>query len=851
MFAVRTAARRAVVTVLALAVAAAGCTGGDADDPASEGAEAPAASESVDGDGAGSEAAGGGGAFVIVLAPGAEVDVDQEVLDAAERWIAEESGLSAMLQEEIFLSTASRTRDVTHLTFVQQHGEVSVRGAQFIVHVRDGGEVLGASQSLVETLPGEGVTEELTAEEALEIAVKAVPGEIEGDPQVAPIWLEAGLELRLGWEVQATTSAPPAAWAVVVDATDGAVLSVDRLSTDRGTTAAPSASPPREVAQAAACDAPPPPSACIFVVDPIYAAGIPSVPPGQANQTLVGVPLSNLLDPSSPDLIGRYAQIAPAVAPLYADADGVWGQQGRGGQDITFEAGMTYYWVDYTQQVLQELGYDYHADDPVDLVPIEPGFPDNAFYTFVEDRIHMGAGRDGVNEAEDAQGIIHEYGHAILQAAVPNIVTEEGGAFHESFGDLVSIFTTLEFRNGDIGCLFHWAEQGNCIRRVDTDLVYPDDLRFEVHLDGEIYNGAVWAIFEAVLQRETGLTPEGCQDRATNPCDAVRDQVYGTLLGSLPFLTPTLTLDDAATAFAVSDQTFYGGANAEVIQQVFGERGLAANGTPSVQVQGLMDFERSRSVAAVKITHPFRGDLAVSLEVIDGAGEPLCGADLVQPSADDGDNITGRFDLVGTDCEPFLPPGPEQVWLLHVVDTGPEDEGMLFQFAVSHEGQRFIAAGLPAVIPDADAIGLTAAIGGSAPTAMVPTDSAMPGGGSVTALVDVQHPYRGDLEIQVAVVDPQAETVLCRVDLLAADPSDDGDDVALEGDVSACGAFHPPGPSQVWVLRVADLAAADVGTVLRFALVGPDGTTLEADVAGAAGAIPDADAEGLIVPILG
>jgi hypothetical protein len=500
----------------------------------------------------------------------------------------------------------------------------------------------------------------------------------------------------------------------VVDATTGDVLSVDRLATDVHT---PSAKASRdaaavEVAQAPACDAPEPPSACIFVVDPIYAAGA-DIDPSRANGTLVGVRLQNLLDPASGELVGRYAEIAPEVAADYAEPDGVWGVGGRGGQDVSFEAGMTYYWIDYTQQVVQEMGFDFHAADPVAFVPIEPQFPDNAFYLFVEDRIHMGAGGDGVNEAEDAQGIIHEYGHALLQAIVPDIITEEGGAFHESFGDLVSVFTTLEFRNGDVACLFHWAERGECLRRVDADLVYPDDLRFEVHLDGELYNGAVWDIFTTVLQEQTGLAPEDCQDRQANPCDAVRDQVYATLLGSLPFLTPTMTLDDAATAFAVSDQTFFAGANAATIQRVFAARGLAATGTPAVQIQGLMDFQRSRSVAAVKITHGYRGDLEVTLDVLDGAEEPLCSAVLVTPDPDDdGDNVTGRFDLAGTACAAHLPPAPDRQWRLTVVDTAAQDEGTLFQFSVSHEGQRFLAPGLPADIPDDDPEGVQAVIGG-------------------------------------------------------------------------------------------------------------------------------------------
>lgn len=876
--------RALVLLLMVLALVAAACTGGedpaedaDADPTDATDVGAVTATASTDDDGASAPA--GDSAGGIPLAPGVEdVDVEDDVLTAVAEWIDTSSGLSELLREEIFLSQVTRTRDVLHLQFVQQHGEVSVRGAQFVVHVRDTGEVLGASTSLVETLPGAGTAEALTAVEAQDIAEKAVPGTVTGESAVQATWLEVGAELRLGWDVLVATAGPPSNYTVIVDATTGDVLTVDRLAADHGhregvtsarvhvpaavSRAALAQVAQAEVAQAGSCDAPPAPSACIFVVDPIYASGAAFVDPAQANQTLVGVPLANLTDPGSGDLVGRYAQIAPQIAAAYNDPDGVHGQQGRGGTDITFESAMTYYWIDYTQQVVQEMGFDFHADDPVDFVPIEPEFPDNAFYLFTEDRIHMGIGGDGVNEAEDAQGIIHEYGHALLQAAVPNIVSEEGGAVHEGFADLVSVFTTVEFRDGDVGCLFHWAEQGECIRRIDTDLAYPDDLRFEVHLDGEIYTGAIWEVFVRVLERETGLTPEDCQDRAANPCDAVRDDVYATLLGSLPFLTPNLDLNDATAAFAVSDQTFFGGQNADVIAEVFEARGLSASGTPAVQIEGLMDFQASDSVLAVKVQHAYRGDLAVRLDVIDGAGEPRCAADLVTPDPDDdSDNLQGRFQLAGTDCEAYLPPGPDQVWLLTVTDTVAEDEGTLFQFSISHEGQRFLAAGLPAVIPDADQIGVTTAIGGAIPattpaggtTAPPPGPAPTPGatpaaGGTVTVDYAISHTYVGDLQVRVGVLDAASGEVLCRVDVRDPDPQDAGDVLSGTVDVSECAAFYPPSAAVTWALGVADVAAVDIGEVTAFTLIGPDGVVRDSPVPVA---IPDDDQSGVVLPIAG
>lgn len=843
--------RPAVIAVLLLCLTASACTGTDPDDRG-QGSDLPVDEQVEGGPTVSSTERLSGG---IALTPGARVDVDQAILDAAGSWIAEESGLTEMLQEELFLDRVTQTRDVYHLTFLQQHDRVSIRGAQFIVHVRDSGKVLGASQSLTDSLPGAGVSQDLSQTEAVDIATKSVPGPVEGTPTVAAAWLPSGDELRLGWEVQLTTMDPPSAYSVVVDATDGAVLSVDRLASDlhgnartgrRGVAHADAV-----VAQADACVAPPAPSACIFVVDPISASGDPDITPGQADDTLVGVSLPNLTAPASGDLTGRFAQIAPPLREFFHDPDGVFGDQGRGTQDITFEAGMSYYWVDYTAQLVEALDYDFHTDDPVDLVPIEPQFPDNAFYLFTEDRIHMGVGADGVNEAEDAQGIIHEYGHAILQAAVPDIITEEGGAFHEGFGDLVSVFTTLELRNFDPPCLFIWAEQGQCLRRVDGDLVYPDDLRFEVHLDGEIFTGAVWEVFTQVLARDTGLTPAQCNQPDANPCGPARDLVYGTLLGSLPFLTPNLDLDDASAAFASSDQTFYDGVNADIITQVMGSRGLATDGSSGVRMGGSPLPEPTESLAAVKISHDYRGDLDLRLAVVDSGGQEQCRMQLLSPDQDDdGDNVTGQFPLVGSPCEQFLPPDRDRVWVLTAVDTLPQDRGTLNQFTVVDQGQRFLSAGLPATIPDDDPIGVSAAVGGLTPLNMdadgpAPDADTPPSAGDVRLGLDVAHTYVGDLQVQMIVANLDGGDVLCRIDLRSPDPQDSTDDLALDSDVSACSGFYPPSRQQAWVIRVADVAQADVGEVTRFVITGPDGD----HTGGTPQEIPDQDATGLLIPI--
>lgn len=838
-----------LASALVLALAAAACTGSGEPAPAPPADDAAA----VPGDGAGgstpAQAPG-------TTAGGGEAVADDEATRVAEEWITTQPDLADAGQGELVVDRVVSNMGIAHVQYRQEFDGIPVRGAQLTVHVGAEGQVIGSTNGLSSSAPAAG-GQEIDEAAAAGVAEKAVEGDPQGEPEIAAVYIESGTELKLAWQVRIHTVEPLADWAVVVDAGSGEVLFVNDAAVDHGgdgTKAAdqpPAAPVAFDVAQAGGCDAPGPPAACVFPVDPIFATGDFDLPVERANGTLEGVALQGLDDPVSGRLVGEFAEVGDDLVDDYASDDGVWGEEGRG--TLEFEGAMTYYWVDYTQRLVQDLGFDYHADDPVTLVPRDESEENNAFYLFNEDRIHMGVGSDGLNEAEDAQGIIHEYGHALVQAAIPFIGSAEGGAFHEGFSDLVAFFTTLEYRSVDPPCLFAWVEERDCLRRVDGDGVYPEDLVFESHVDGEIYTGAVYDYFVARLGEE-GLAIEDCGDRDRNPCDAVRDEVFATALGSMGFLTPNLDLDDAATAFNAADLALSGGANGALIAERFGAHGFDVGGTETIQMDDLPDTggDEAGGGAAIglQIEHDYRGDLAVDLRVVDGDGEELCAVEVAEADgADDGDNITGQYDIAGTSCEPFLPPGPDQVWILDVVDTLAEDVGSVVQFVVSDGENQYPAPGLPQRVPDADPSGISIAVGGddegAQTEAMGEVGESL---GEITAGLLVSHTYVGDLQIQVGVVDVEARELLCSVLVRAADASDASEDIRGTADVSACAAFYPPTEAQPWVLRVLDTADVDEGTIDAFGLqsVGGSEFVVEGPVP-----IPDNTGEGATLVIDG
>lgn len=99
-----------------------------------------------------------------------------------------------------------------------------------------------------------------------------------------------------------------------------------------------------------------------------------------------------------------------------------------------FEATNVYYHIDTVQRYVQALGFDNLANYPLQ-VDAHAFSSDNSDFVpaGVDSYIRMGIG--GVDDAEDAEVVVHEYGHALSHAASPNTLVgterrgiEEGNA---------------------------------------------------------------------------------------------------------------------------------------------------------------------------------------------------------------------------------------------------------------------------------------------------------------------------------------------------------------------------------------------------------------------------------------
>jgi zinc metalloprotease ZmpB len=208
-------------------------------------------------------------------------------------------------------------------------------------------------------------------------------------------------------------------------------------------------------------------------------------------------------------LRGRWAEIVGETGnPAYSPTNTFFYNRS---QD-EFEQVMAYFWITESQKYIQSLGFG-STRRPVNMEPqrlrINQYGIDNSFATTHKDEIRLGKG--GVDDAEDGEVINHEYGHAIHFSQNFAFASVEAGAISEGFGDYWAVTTTMVVRQKlglppltDPACVADWDATSydptppHCLRRVDSNLHYPENLVGAVHADGRIWSRALWDIRNAL-----------------------------------------------------------------------------------------------------------------------------------------------------------------------------------------------------------------------------------------------------------------------------------------------------------------------------------------------------------------
>lgn len=234
--------------------------------------------------------------------------------------------------------------------------------------------------------------------------------------------------------------------------------------------------------------------------------------------------------------------------------------------DDNFEWVMAYYHIDAIQRYFQSLGFTTINNRQIEVDAHGVDGDDNSHYAsdgFGTGYLAMGDG--GVDDAEDAEVLAHEYGHSVHDNQCPNCYAgHEADSMGEGWGDFLAAtyFADVSGGFGD-ACFADWDSDDPCLRRLDTTKHYPEDMEGEVHSDGEIWSATLWDFLLAVSGSPT-------------PTLAARDIALSVALES-HFLVPERpSFFEGAQALLDAEQALYGGTYHADLLAILQARGLVS-----------------------------------------------------------------------------------------------------------------------------------------------------------------------------------------------------------------------------------------------------------------------------------
>ena len=246
----------------------------------------------------------------------------------------------------------------------------------------------------------------------------------------------------------------------------------------------------------------------VFMVNPVQSSGDQTLTDQKDSDAAVPasayatVPIRNL--DGSGYLRGSWVNVQSATGtPAFSTTNSFFYTR----HQDQFEQVMAYFWVNQAQEYLQSLGFGSTFPGVVKqqfAVKIDQYGGDNSYQTSKPYRIRLGKG--GVDDAEDAEVIVHEYGHAVHESQVPGFgSTLDAGSIGESFGDYLAVTVGLDAAGqykwpvkAEQACPMDWdstsyTKAPHCIRRFDTGMTVKTR-EGEVHADGQIWSQALWEI---------------------------------------------------------------------------------------------------------------------------------------------------------------------------------------------------------------------------------------------------------------------------------------------------------------------------------------------------------------------
>ena len=191
---------------------------------------------------------------------------------------------------------------------------------------------------------------------------------------------------------------------------------------------------------------------------------------------------------------------------------------------------------------------------------------DNSFYSSASHELVLGTG--GVDDGEDADVIVHEYGHSLQdQAAENSLRKREGQTMGEGFGDyMAAAMSNLTTGPSEFDtCIFDWdgisySPDGTCGRHADLTVTVTKaekQCQKQIHCVGQVWSST---LFELRTLLGNDVNGQSIMDRVVLEANFLNTKKTG--------------FRDAGRALIASDQLLYAGAHTAQIQAELTQRKL-------------------------------------------------------------------------------------------------------------------------------------------------------------------------------------------------------------------------------------------------------------------------------------
>jgi len=384
--------------------------------------------------------------------------------------------------QDLKVKTIREKSNATHVIFHQELDDVPVFGQTVKVHLRGDQSVVlmnGNYVNLEET--GVNNSSKISGKDAINLALKDLGRSAVSS--VEPGFVPTRLELLRGYKVLLVSEGGE--FVYLIDAQEGQIHakynqiadSPDHKGKPLNKAAFPKTKPPVKLKKT-------PPRLSRTSPRP------DSSPRGWVHSSSSKVdPELKIVDlkglDSSGHLDGKATAVANKTAPSRAHSPK--GEFLYASDDTHYHEVMVYYHIAELQDYLQNLGVKGLRKT---TATVHYNDDDNSFYSPSKKALFFGDG--GVPDSADADIILHEYGHAIVDAlaGLQSGWGSQGGAMHEGFGDYVaaSFFNDPEIGEWDSTA---YSDTGY-LRTVENSKRFPEDLEREAHADGEIWAGTLW-----------------------------------------------------------------------------------------------------------------------------------------------------------------------------------------------------------------------------------------------------------------------------------------------------------------------------------------------------------------------